>query len=86
MTSEFTVFRPTTSRAERLLEEFAEATRSELSSAAGLAAALRHIATAYDDTNSGTVSTQLLEKLAIELTGRFAIQLQQQTSDLICLD
>ena len=86
MTSEFTVFRPTTSRAERLLAEFVEATMSECSSAAGLAAVLRHIATAYDDTNSGTVPTQLLDELAIELTGRFAIQLQQQTSDLIGLD
>ena len=86
MTSEFTVFRPTTSRAERLLEEFAKAAKSELSSAAGLAAVLRHIAVAHDATCSGTVSTQLLEKLAIELTGRFAIQLQQQTSGLICFD
>lgn len=86
MTSEFTVFRPTTSRAERLLEEFAKATKSELSSAAGLAAVLRHIAVAHDDTCSGAVPTQLLEKLATELTGRFAIQLQQQTPDLIGLD
>lgn len=86
MTSEFTVFQPTTSRAKRLLEELTETTRSRLSSAAGLAAALRHIAAAHDDTGSGVVPTQLLEELAVELTGRFVIQLQQQTSDLIGLD
>jgi len=86
MARKITTKGPVTSRATRLLDEFQEATRKELSSAAGLAAALEHIAFNFSDPSASSVPVSLLKQLAVELTGKRSVDLPTKKLDLINLD